>query len=279
VSFAPVEEGDVEGEEVTPAIDVGGGQGIQAGTGNVQYNTWASKPPSDLASLSALHPHVAVARLQRLSHDEMVDLFARASPDDATDVIAAFWEADAAAVVAILGDISRRKATELIKSFVPGSHVLASLPEAVEAIAGKAKALKWTHAGDAGTLEHFADGYVRKYKNGGGRVLWSRAYGAHSVSGAIEEFWTRNKELLEFPEGDAEDAQKSPFGTVGIRQSFAGITAYSSERGVSAVDWVYAPCYEGEGGCTGWLGFPIGRDSGDQASGYVQHFEVKPAAS
>src|ERR1700720_39610 len=109
-------------DQEMPPIEISGSQGAAVGSGIVQNNTWTSKPPPDLAALSALNPHVAVARLQRLSHDDLVDLFARASPDDAREVLAAFLETDSAGVVAILGDISRRKATELIKSFVTSSN-------------------------------------------------------------------------------------------------------------------------------------------------------------
>jgi RIP homotypic interaction motif len=98
----------VKAEETPPAIEVNGGQGVQVGSGNVMHNTWTPKPPPDLAALSALNPHVAVARLQRLSREDLVDLFARASPDDATDVLAAFVVADEDTVVGILGDISLR---------------------------------------------------------------------------------------------------------------------------------------------------------------------------
>ena len=64
-------------DQEMPPIEISGSQGAAVGSGIVQNNTWTSKPPPDLAALSALNPHVAVARLQRLSHDDLVDLFFR----------------------------------------------------------------------------------------------------------------------------------------------------------------------------------------------------------
>jgi hypothetical protein len=261
----------VKDEGEVPAIDVSGGQGVQAGTGNVQYNAWVPIPPLDPVAMSELNPHAAVTRLQSLSHNELVDFFVRASADDVAELLTVFLEADEAKVVAVLADMNRRRSTELIKPLVAAAQWLASLPEAVEGITDKATALKWVYAESAGTLERFADGYVRKYKSG--RVIWSDDHGAHAVSGEIEEFWTDNKELLDFPEGDSETTASSPFGTVGIRQPFEGITVYSSKHGVYAVDWISMECYEGERGSAGWLGFPIGSDIEKLWGGWIQPFE------
>jgi hypothetical protein len=271
VSFAPVGEGDVKDEGEAPAIDVSGSQGVQAGPGNVQYNTWASKPPPDLASLRALNPHVAVARLQRLSHDDVVDLFARASGDDATDVLAAFLETDAATVVAILGDISRRKATELIKPLVRTSNWLATLPEAAEAIARKGVALKWVHTG---VLERLISaygpgysGYSRGYRNG--RLFWHDKHGVGAVSGPIETRRADN-DWIGLPVGDQETAPSSPFGTDGVRQVFSNWTVYASKHGAFPI--FSLKCFGEEGGSAGWLGFPVAET---QKSGIrlIQRFE------
>jgi uncharacterized protein with LGFP repeats len=167
--------------------------------------------------------------------------------------------------------MNRHRSTDLIQLLASAAQWLAPLPEAVELIADKAKALRWAHTGDGGTLERFADGYVRKYKSG--CVIWSGEHGAHAVSGEIEEFWASNKELLNFPEGDPETAQQSPLGMVGIRQAFADITVYSSRHGVYAVDRTIMECYEVENGSAGWLGFPIDSGTGDPRDIYVQRFE------
>jgi hypothetical protein len=213
----------VKDEGEAPAIEVSGGQGVQVGTGNVQNNTWMSKAPPDLAALNALNPHVAVVRLKRLSHDDLVDLFARASPDDATDVLAAFLATDAAAVVAILGDIHRRKATELIKPLLTTFKWLETLPAAADAIARKGVSLRWTQAE---ALEYVAprqryffrrrparyDGYLRKYE--GGRLVYDAKIGALAITGAIETYYTRNG-WLGVPIDDQDVAPSSSFGTGG----------------------------------------------------------------
>jgi hypothetical protein len=247
------------------------GQGIQVGPGNVQYNAWMANQSLDPVALVALHPHTAVARLQQLSHDELVDLFARASADDVAELLAVFLEVDEPKVVAVLADMNRRRSTELIKPLVSAAQWLSSLPAAVEAITREATALKWVRAQDAGTLERFSDGYVRKYKKG--RVLWSDGHGAHAISGEIEEVWTNNKDSLDFPEGDSETAQESPFGTTGVRQPFESNTVYSSTLGVYLIYCSSMTCYEAEGGSAGWLGFPTGIDTEDEWHGWIQPFE------
>jgi hypothetical protein len=61
-------------------------QGVQVGAGNTQLNTW-TKAPVDPASLAALNPHTAVARILQLPHDEAVDVFAKATPDDVAEIL------------------------------------------------------------------------------------------------------------------------------------------------------------------------------------------------
>jgi hypothetical protein len=261
-------------DQETPPIEVNGGQGVQVGSGNVQNNMWHMKPPPDLASLSALNPHVAVARLQRLSHEDLVDLFARASPADATDMLLAFLETDAATVVAILGDIRRRQSSELIKSIVTSSNMLASLPEASEVIAHKAVALKWAHDG---VLERVSKqdgpgygGYSRGYRNG--RLFWHDEHGVGAVSGVIETYRASN-DWLGFPVGEQEAAPSSPFGTDGIQQAFSDGTVYTSERGIFCVRGGFITCLEAEGGTAGWLGFPVAEIRGSVGNGWTQRFE------
>lgn len=45
-------------------INASGGQGMQVGTGNVQYNAWASKASLDPASLGELNAHAVLTRLE-----------------------------------------------------------------------------------------------------------------------------------------------------------------------------------------------------------------------
>ena len=128
-----------------PDVSVSGGQGMQVGTGNAQYNAWVPKPPPDPIALGALNPHTAVARLQQLPPDELVDFFARAPSANVSEILEAFLVADKAKVVAALGDINRQKATELLKA-VDVHGPLVALPEAAQEIARKAADLKWSDA-------------------------------------------------------------------------------------------------------------------------------------
>jgi hypothetical protein len=254
---------DYEGE--VPA-NVSGSQGVQAGAGNVQNNIWVSKAPLDPASLGVLSPQVAVSRLRALSHDDVVDLFARASPGDVAEVLAAFLEADEDRLVAVLGDVSRRKATELIRPLVETAEWLGGLPVAAEAIARRGVALKWVHSG---VLERFKEGYARGY--GDGRLFWRDGRAVRSVNGVIEAYRATKSERLKFPTGDQKIAPGSPFGTNGISQSFDNATVYSSKRGIYSV--YKTMCFEQEGGSAGWLGFPVGELSTDFGDSLVQHFE------
>jgi hypothetical protein len=80
----------VEDEGDAPeTINLSDSQGVQAGTGNVQYNAWAPKASFDPASLSGLSPHAVLMRLEGMTHDEVVDLFARATTGDAAEVLKA----------------------------------------------------------------------------------------------------------------------------------------------------------------------------------------------
>jgi hypothetical protein len=249
-------------KEEAAAVQIGDGQGTQVGTGNTQYNAWAPKPPLDPTALGALNPHTAVARLQQLSHDELVDFFARASPRHVSSIVGVFLDIDHHKFIAILGDIGRRKATELIK----GVGYLAKLPEAAETITREAAVRKLTNAE---LLEYLPEGYVRKYKNG--RMVWSSVCGAHAIRGEIEKFWANNKDLLKFPKDDSATAPSSPFGTQGIRQPFEYVTVYSSKHGIYAVDQIVVECYVAAGGSAGWLGFPM---SGYEAGSVgIQRFE------
>src|SRR5262245_60393510 len=110
----------IEEYREAPGGNISGGQGIQKGTGNTQYNNWTQKSPLDPVALSRLNPHIAVARLQQLSHDELVDFFAGAKPDDVSKILGVFAEVDLDKVVATLGHIGYREATELIDAVGEG---------------------------------------------------------------------------------------------------------------------------------------------------------------
>lgn len=243
-------------------------QGIQVGSSNTQYNSWVPRSPLDPAALAALNPHTAVVRLQRLSHDELADFFARAQPVDVGEIIEVFAEVNLPKLVAALGDINRRKVYELI-AVVSNEHfraVLGDLPEAVDAIARKAAKAGWV---SAEPLEAFLEGYARKYS--GGHLFWSEPFGVTRATGAIDSYWAENGYDLGCPVEDKEAMLISPFGTTGFRQRFQPGTVYSSARGVFRM--VDDMCYQNEGGSGGWLGFPVSERQRDEQFGEHQMFE------
>jgi hypothetical protein len=165
--------------------DASNSQGVQAGDHNVQHNHFASKAPLDPVALSHLNPHFAVSRLQQLSHDELVDFFAAAPADAVPEILVAFLEADEAAVVAVLGDINRRKATELIRSLRVSLLWREELPKASEAIARKAAALKWAPVGglraEGGGSDNRQPGLAEPWRPGFRGVSGWRRRRPHSV--------------------------------------------------------------------------------------------------
>lgn len=256
----------MQGDDVTPSI--GGSQGVQTGSGNVQFNAWVPRAPLDPAVLIALSPHAAVNRLQSLPHDERVDFFARANLDDVAEIFAAFLEADKKRIVAVLGDINRQKAAGLIGTLPSEYAFLKTLPEAASAIARKAASLKLA---EAEFLEHLEEGYFRKYS--AGHACWLEGHGAHEITGEIEKYWIDHREYLGLAEGDQEVAISSPSGTVGIRQQFQDLTVYSSKHGTYYIEGVVEQCYARNGESAGWLGFPASEDKVNDARVFIQSFE------
>jgi hypothetical protein len=236
-------------EEVPTVVNVSG-QGTQVGAGSTMINNWGHRQPLDPSYLSGLNPHTAVARLQQLPHDELVNFFARATLSDLSEIFPTFLESDKASVIATLADINERKAAKLIDTCCVEA-VLVALPEAAKAIARKAVILKWT---DAGPLERFSEGYARRYKNG--RIFWDDRAGVHVTVGVIDDYATASGPKWGVPIGDEEPVRKSPYDTLGIRQEFQVGTAYSSAKGVYRV--IEEECYAHEGSSHGWLGFPVG---------------------
>jgi len=228
-----------------------------------------TKQPLDPASLGALNPHTAVARLQQLSHDELVDFFARAKPEDVGEIFEIFTEVGLAKIVAVLGDINRRKATELIRAVGEDDCIalLGNLPEAAEAIAREAARLGWA---DAEPIESFLEGYARRYNNG--HVFWSQLSGVTRTTPPIDSYWTESAADWGFPL-ENQTALTSPHASTGVRQRFQSRTVYSSSSARGAFYLTDALCYEDEEGSRGWLGFPMSERQRNGQFGTRQMFE------
>ena len=250
-------------DEIGLNVDVDHSAGVQAGSGNTQINNWRPKSQLDDASLGALNPDVAVARLQLLSHDELVDFFASANPVNVREILETFLYADDQIVVAVLADINRRKTTELIRPLLSEIPMLAELPNAVDEIARKAADLRLPEIGNLGIDDC---GFFREFEDG--VIFWSRKFGAETIRGVIWKYYQYHP--LHFPIGAQGAAAPSPFGTEGIFQKFEAGAIYASTHGAY---YIQEPeKFENEGGSGGWLGFPIGEEE-DTHPGQIQRFE------
>lgn len=249
-----------------PAVNVSDSQGIQVGTGNTQYNAWVPKQQLDPVALSGLNPHVAVARLQQLPYDELVDFFARAKPGDVSEILGALLEVDVGKLAVVLADISRRKATELMEhTNLPKAYKV--LPEASEAIAREAARLRWTGAGAMHVWDSLCR-FAREYDDG--HIFWSVESGFEITAGSIDK-WLRERYVM-FATGYQEYSLTSRSGENGIRQVFLGGTVYSSGLGTFLVR--DDSCYDNEGASGGWLGFPTGEEAMNGSLGQMQRFEA-----
>jgi hypothetical protein len=92
-------------ERETPASKAEEGHGVQVGAGNVQYNTWTTRPLDSLTVL-ALSPHTAAQRISNMRPDEAADLFASLPSSVAGDIFRVLFEIDQTLAVAILADVS-----------------------------------------------------------------------------------------------------------------------------------------------------------------------------
>jgi Biotin-requiring enzyme len=260
VSFVPVGEGDVKDEGEASTATVTGSQGVQVGAGNTQHIYSGPKSPLDPSALSGLNPHTAVARLQRLSHDELLDFFARAEPSDVSEIVDVLREADLAKLTRVLADINRRKSIELIEGSSLDPRLFLLLPKASEAISRKAASLRWSGAGE---IDIWIGGYQRWYDNG--CVSWSEEFGIFTTVGTIAEYAAVHRC------GYATGSQKSSGVAESQKQRFQRGTVYSSTLGTFLV--MSNSCYEDQGGSTGWLGLPVGESEKNGSLGELQRFQ------
>lgn len=266
--------------EVPAIIDAHAGQGVQVGPGGIQHNTWTTKSPLDPASLAALNPHTAVARIRKLAHDEAVDVFARASPSDMAEILLTLMQSDSGIGVAILADINPRKATQLIEPLATNVPWLVDVPEAAAAINRYAasRGLVSTHREEslwAAKTVAGTDVYSRTYEQA--LVSWTKRWGVRAVSGRILDYHNgpgreQGMSLFGCPIADEEIVESSPSGAAGTGQAFEGGLIYSSEHGTWGIPGLVAGKFRDLGAAGSWLGFPVSAPL-ETAQSFTQVFE------
>jgi hypothetical protein len=257
-------ESDMAQDGTAGDVNVGGSQGVVAGTGNTQINNWALRAPLTPATLAALSPHAAVTRIRQMSHDDAVDLFASASAEVLKGKLRALLAEDEAMAVAILADLEPASATELIRPHQGDFSWLVSLPSAAEGIAQRAVSLRWVHEAGTGRVERApqsprgTEGYFRQYQQGG--IYWRQnGNRTYVVRGAIAEFHLASGGTggyLGFPRTEEISRVTEP-GTEGTVQEFECGGICSSRHGTHSVSTEFI------GAGAGLMGFPLAAAEAD----------------
>jgi hypothetical protein len=265
-------------ERKTPASNVGESQGVQSGSGNVQYNVWMTRP-LDSSTVLALGPYAAALRIRDMRPDDVAVVLASVPSGAAGDILRALLEIDQALAVMVLADLSVPKAAVLIESLREVAPWLASLTNAAERIGDQAASLKWVPASD---LERGlksrtgAEGFVRKYDKG--IIYWTPRTGAVWVHGSIAAYHAARggpTSMLGYPEALWLSSGTSPYGTQGVGQEFEGGSVLSSELGTFAVEGPFLASYRSLEGNRGPLGYPVTSQETDphDSERQVQRFE------
>jgi hypothetical protein len=266
-------------------VNASGSQGVQTGSGNTQINNWAPRQPLTPATLAALSPHAAVARIRRLSHDDAVDLFASAAADDLTAKLKALLLADEATAVAILADLDPLKAAVLINLASGGTGGEFGFPDDWDfgEVSGETQ----------GVWQAFEDDFIASSSHGTYRVPdkiagldnWGFPIAAAETRDGVESRRFEKGVIYSsqagrfairlevakyaddlgtwFPVSASEDAGPSgASGATGTMQRFKDplgveMVVYSSEYGDQAIVGGVLACYERLGGPASWLGFPL----------------------
>jgi uncharacterized protein with LGFP repeats len=207
---------------------------------------WAAGRRLDAASLGELNPHKSAELIRAMNHDDAVLLLATADIDAATPALDVLLKMDEALAVAILADISRRRAEALIAVVTANAarrEWLRDLPEAAAAIGNRAAELRLTTPGPFEHLHRASPwlrhaGYRRAYKNG--QIYWSRPLSAAprtvAITDVILDHYVRSGEwrgAIGLPEDDERPVR----GTAGRRwvQVFRGGVIYRHETSVIEV--------------------------------------------
>ncbi|MFY1599062.1 hypothetical protein [Micromonospora sp. WMMD737] len=297
-------EGDDEGNQRDPLVDVRDGRGVIVGHSGTIINHFGSEPDLTATALAGLRPRAAAARIVDLSRDRALVLLTAMPDRAAAAVLQALFGLNEDRTVALLAELSPDRAAELIA--LAQLADLADLPEAVEAMAHCQD--RWREVFDAHrqaihrcgpSQGHGYRGFTQRFANGA--ICWSAATGAQPTTWAIA---AHHDSLggcagrLGFPLAPMEKALPSPSGTLGTLQRFEGSFDYGDgtrarqhaadgaaiywapQHGAHAVWGRIGEFHENRGGTAGDLGFPTTDEtavgpsrSGAGARGWRQRFE------
>jgi LGFP repeat len=299
----------VTDERQPVAADFSGAQGLQYGSGNVQYNMWLQERQLDAQKVEALNATSAASHVARLSAEDAAFVLAIAKPGPSAGVLKVLVTKPKYKnlATAIIRHINRAKAQELVAAVGPAAAELELLPDAVEAIAeyedtgvpplgeptGELTLASESPQGTRGYYQNFEDGQIH----------WTVRAGAVPTRGANAVYHVRlggSGGRLGFPLTPDSKAQRSPFGTDGTWQRFESEWNYPDEicerlalecgasvylcdpYGAHSTCGGIGELHESEGGTGGWLGFPVSdevevgpshRTRGGGTTGWCQHFE------
>ena len=230
-------------------------------------------------SLSALSPRRAAARIFETSHNNAVDFFAVASSDNASEILKELLRTDESRVIAILADLSRRRANQLIQPLMHEFSWLADIPKVAEEITNKAEELELREGQEHARLQRVtretgsSHGYFRIYDEG--VVYWSDS-NVCVVNGRIAGYYAKMggpSGRLGLPLGQGSTLAEPPGRIKGVDQRFEGGNVYSSALGTFIISTQFSEAYLSVDGPTGWLGFPTSDVKQYENDSTIQHFE------
>lgn len=259
-------------------------------------------------ALAKLAPRQAARQAARMSYEHaFAALTDVPEVSAAAEIIEALLDEDEALAVAILADMRRDKARELIAAINSAEDWLKVLPTAAEEAERCERANRSILGDSVGSLSPVHSrmgtrGYYQNYERG--QIHWSLTGRAQATAGAIGKRYAEigsGGGWLGFPGTAEADAKPNRiFGTTGRYQRFAfhrrygrnlpkgtevpfGATIYwSEEHGAHATSGSIDEYYESQNGTAGWLGFPISdamrvgpshRDDGKGTHGVRQRFQ------
>lgn len=257
-------------------------------------------------ALIAFTPLEAARRVARMPHDQAVYRIVDAPAGRSGEILEALLDEDEGKAVALLADIRRETAQDLINAMASPPVWLRDLPAAAEAIAQRQRKNRAVLGSSMKSLAHArpsrqgTEGYYQRFE--GGTIHWTAVSGAVITTGEIAEYHRSKKGSggkLGFPFSPCMNNGSSSFGTSGSWQRFEGMrkyhqdicarigacgaTVYWSEKSGAHATWgSIGGLYERADGAEGWLGFPATdeesagpshRDPGEGTTGLCQRFE------